>query len=142
LLAVGPVTAEGHLEIVPLPVYSPPAQKAVALARDSDHVPLKDKTAASKVPAVPSSGFDRLQLSLRSFLVLRGLTPLEEDDESRAARERAAEERQAEDALLAAEQDRARAQAALRRNQAGTLVTLIQVAEGLYVAPPNVDIVV
>jgi len=142
LLAVGPVTAEGHVEIVPLPVYSPPAQKAVALARDTDHVPLKDKTPASQVQPVPSSGFDRLQLSLRSFLILRGLAPLDEDDESRAAREQAAEERRAEEALLAAEQDRAQAQAALQRNQAGTLVTLIQVAEGLYVAPPNVDIVV
>jgi len=131
LLAVGPVTAEGHVEIVPLPIYSPPAHKVGALARDADHVPLKDKTPASQVQPVPSSGFDRLQLSLRSFLILQGLGPLDEDDESRA-----------EEALLAAEQDRAQAQAALRRNQAGTLVTLIQVAEGLYVAPPQIDIVV
>ena len=131
MLAVGPVTAEGHVEIVPLPIYSPPAHKVGALARDADHVPLKDKTPASQVQPVPSSGFDRLQLSLRSFLILQGLGPLDEDDESRA-----------EEALLAAEQDRAQAQAALRRNQAGTLVTLIQVAEGLYVAPPQIDIVV
>lgn len=142
MLAVGPVTAEGHVEIVPLPIYSPPAHKVGALARDADHVPLKDKTPASQVQPVPSSGFDRLQLSLRSFLILQGLEPLDEDDESRAAREQAAEERRAEEALLAAEQDRAQAQAALRRNQAGTLVTLIQVAEGLYVAPPQIDIVV
>lgn len=142
MLAVGPVTAEGHLEIVPLPVYSPPVQKAVAVARDADHVPLKDKTQGSQVQPVPSSGFDRLQLSLRSFLLLHGVAPAEEDDESRGAREQAAEERGAEKALVANEQDRARAPEALRRNRAGTLATLIQVAEGLYVAPPQVDIVV
>lgn|GEM_PF-3994401 len=118
MLAVGPVTAEGHVEIVPLPIYSPPAHKVGAVARDADHVPLKEKTPASQVQPVPSTGFDRLQLSLRSFLILQGLTPLEEDDESRAAGERASDERRAEEARFAAEQDRAQAQAALRRNQA------------------------